>query len=87
VKREEVMAFLRAAAVGRGGPVDGVTVSGSAVGPEEEVGVGLAAAAMDPAGPVKSAAAALDRQIRKQKAASAPAAGVIPGLIPASPPS
>jgi len=86
-KREEVLAFLRAAAVGVGGPVDGVTVSGSAVGSEEEVGVGLAAAAMDPAGPVKSAAAALDRQIRKQKAASAPAAGVIPGLIPASPPS
>ena len=49
--------------------------------------VGLAAAAMDPAGPVKMAADALDRQIRKRKAATAPAAGVIPGLIPASPPS
>jgi hypothetical protein len=87
VKREEVMAFLRAAAEGRGGPVDGVTVSGSAVGTEEEVGVGLALASADPAGPVKMAADALDRQIRKRKAATAPAAGVIPGLIPASPPS
>ena len=86
LNRSQVIALIRKSVPASMQAREGFIVSGSAVGPDDAVLRGIAAAKQDPAGPVKTAAQLLEKQFQARRAA-APAMPAVPALVPASPPS